>query len=181
MEMNFCRRCGAPLEAINKHTYRCKTGHTLFANASPAAGIWIINERLEVLVTERSRDPGRGKLDAPGGFNDGAETFEHALERELEEELGLKKHSYTTPQLLGTYTGKYPYGGEVRDVVTAMYWATIIGSPTITPQDDVASVHFIPIEKVDINLFHFTDAKESFIVLRKMLLSSKTEFTTSKS
>lgn len=75
MEMNYCRRCGHTLTNVERHVYQCDNGHTLFANASPAVGVLFMNNEKEVLIATRSIDPGKGNLDMPGGFCDGAEIF----------------------------------------------------------------------------------------------------------
>ena len=167
--MNFCRRCGASLELVNNHVYTCKNDHVIFANASPASCMWLVNDRDEVLVATRAIEPGKGLLDAPGGFNDGAETYEIALARELEEEVGLTPSDYTRPEYLLSWLDKYDYKGEQIDVLSNVYWARQIGSPTINPQDDVGEATFMPIADVDPDKIYFDAVRQGFIVLRDRL------------
>ena len=167
--MNFCRRCSSPLTLVKDHIYTCTNGHSIFANASPASCLWVVNDKNEVLVAVRERDPGLGLLDAPGGFNDGAETTEHALAREMEEEVGLKPSDYTEPQFLMTALDSYEYAGEKIDVLSNTYWARLIGHPTITPQDDVAEAAFIAINDVDPDNIYFNAVRVSFLKLRELL------------
>jgi ADP-ribose pyrophosphatase YjhB (NUDIX family) len=169
MEMNFCRRCGSPLTLNEGHIYTCENGHTIFGNAAPASCLWVVNDKNEVLVAVRERDPGIGLLDAPGGFNDGAETTEHALAREMEEEVGLKPTDYTEPQFLMTALDSYEYAGEKIDVLSNTYWARLIGNPTITPQDDVAEATFMAIEDISPDKIYFDAVRKSFLKLRDTL------------
>lgn len=166
MEMNFCRRCGSALTAVNGHTYKCQNGHTLYANASPTTCLWLINDSREVLVVVRSREPGLGKFDAPGGFNDGAETSEEGLAREVREEIGLQPTDYTTPQYLLSALDQYHFGGENVTVIDHTFWARIIGTPKLTPADDVGEAYFVPIDEIDPETIFFDSVRASFIALR---------------
>jgi ADP-ribose pyrophosphatase YjhB (NUDIX family) len=169
MEMNFCRRCGTTLRLVNNHVYKCESEHVIFANASPASCLWVVNDKNEVLVAVRAHNPGKGLLDAPGGFCDGAEVFEDGLVREMEEEIGLKPGDYTTPQYLMSALDSYEYGGEIIDVLSNTYWAKIIGNPVINPQDDVAEARFIPINEVDPDKIYFHACRQSFLKLRDQI------------
>ena len=144
MEMNFCRRCGAPLKSSTAHVYQCSNGHVIFTNAVPAAGIWLLNDANEILAATRAHDPGKGMLDSPGGFTDGAETYEDSIRREVREELGLSTNDYTTPEIFMSGLDTYDYKGERFDVLTAIFVARIKGSPKILPQDDVERAEFLP-------------------------------------
>jgi len=169
MEMNFCRRCGTQLTLVRGHVYTCKNEHILFANASPAACLLIVNDKNEMLVAIRAHNPGKGMLDAPGGFNDGAETLENGLFRELEEEVGLKPSNYTSPQYLLSGLDRYEYKGEIIDVLCGVFYAYIIDNPTINPQDDVAEAHFMPIENIDPNRIFSTSIRQGFLKLKQSL------------
>lgn len=171
MDMHFCRRCGTPLRNTNGHVYTCEKGHTVFANASPASFIWIINDKNEVLVIVRAQEPGLGLLDAPGGFNDGAETYEEGLAREVEEEVGLTPADYSKPQYILTYMDTYNYKEETIDVLSGAFWARTIGTPTVTALDDAAKAYFIPISEIDPKAVYFTGARESLAWLQDHLSS----------
>jgi NAD+ diphosphatase len=112
MEMNFCRRCGTPLTQTSQASYRCSNGHNIFLNSAPGVGIFLFDNDDNILLSVRAIDPDKGSLDAFGGFVDGNETFEEALEREVEEELGLHSSDYTKPVYLTSMSSTYNYGGE---------------------------------------------------------------------
>jgi NAD+ diphosphatase len=169
MEMNFCRRCGKSLTRNIDHVYVCTNGHTIFANASPASCLWIINDKSEVLIAVRARDPGAGLLYAPGGFHDGAETIESALAREVAEEVGLQPSDYTEPQFLMSGIDTYEYANEKLDVLTHIFWARLTGDPTIVPRDDVAEATFEAVEKIDPDKIYFDSIRTSFLNLRELL------------
>ncbi len=168
--MNYCRRCGTPLTHQNDHVYKCANGHILFANASPAAGVWLINQNNEVLVAIRGIDPGKGRMDTPGGFNDGAETSFDCATRELQEELGLTPDQYTPLEYLHEALDTYPYQGETFDVLTTIYTAHLVGDPTITPTDDVEKAIFMNIADINPDDIYLPAPRAAFIKLRDRML-----------
>jgi NAD+ diphosphatase len=169
MEMNYCRRCGAKLTLLHDHVYTCDNGHTIYNNASPASCLWVVNDKNEVLVAIRGHEPGIGKLDAPGGFSDGAETFEDSLARELQEEVGLTPDDYTKPKYLLSALDKYMYAGEQLDVLSGAYWARLIRDPQIVPADDVAEAYFIAIKDIDPAMIYFDATRAAFLALKNIL------------
>ena len=108
MDMNFCRRCGAPLTNVENHVYKCANDHILFANANPTVGMFLITDDNKIVLAIRGVEPRKGMLDTPGGFVDGEEPLEDALARELEEELSLNASEYTTPQFLCSAIVMFP-------------------------------------------------------------------------
>lgn len=56
-----------------------------------AVGAFIINDKGEVLLMKRSQQAKneKGKWEAPGGAVEYGETLEHAIRREMQEELGI--------------------------------------------------------------------------------------------
>jgi ADP-ribose pyrophosphatase YjhB (NUDIX family) len=139
MEMNYCRRCGARLTNTENHVYNCENDHILFANASPATGVLFVNDNKEVLVAVRAQDPGKGRLDMPGGFCDGEEAFEHAIVREMNEELGISPDDYENLEFLLSYNDTYDYKGERLPVLCGVFTARLkpgsfSGPPMMSPK-----------------------------------------------
>ncbi len=169
MEFNFCRRCGTPLTNLQNHVYRCDNSHTIFANTSPTIGIWLVNERDEVLVATRGIEPGKGLYDTPGGFVDGPESYEQALARELQEELGLTPDDYHDVQYLISGTDDYSYGGENVPILSVIFWARVSSQLRFTANDDVASAEFIPIRDIAIEKLHLATIQASIRRLQELL------------
>lgn len=61
-----------------------------FVNPATAAGCLLYDSEGNILLTQRARDPHKGKYDDPGWFVDSTDvTLEAAVARELQEELWL--------------------------------------------------------------------------------------------
>lgn len=108
----------------------------------------IRNEKGEIMLAERARDPWKGTLDLPGGFVDPSESFEMAMRREIKEELN--RELIDMKYLTSTFN-TYPYSG--RDVYTtdAVFECTLDSIDGIKPCDDVASILWMRPEDVDVS------------------------------
>lgn len=167
MEMNYCRRCGKPLTHLENNVYKCAGGHTLFANASPTVGILFVNDQHEVLLAIRKYDPGKGNLDMPGGFCDGAETIEDGLVRELHEELGLRQNDFENLELLLTHIDPYDYQGETIQCLCSVYTGRLKPGANPQPADDVAEVAFMTYDSIDHSKVQFPSIIAGLEVLRQ--------------
>jgi NAD+ diphosphatase len=169
MEMHFCRRCGKELEHVRDHIYTCANGHTLYANSSPAVGVYFISpDNTQVLLATRGIEPHKGKLDTPGGFLDGNENYEEALVRELREEVGLEPSDYEPLQYLCSANDTYPYQGENMPYISCLYWSRLIGSPSLSSKDDVASVDWYELADVKPEQLHANDIRKGIRLLQEM-------------
>ena len=95
-QFHFCPKCGsAEFEIHNEKSRHCRAcGFTYYFNPSAATVGIIVNERRELLVCRRAKDPAKGTLDLPGGFCDCQETGEEGIIREVKEETGLTLAKY---------------------------------------------------------------------------------------
>lgn len=168
MEMNCCRRCGEKLKNIEKHVFTCSNKHLIFRNSSPCAGIILINENKQFLVTIRSIEPWKGKLHIPAGFCDDNETFEQTLEREIFEEIGLLKNDYGMPKYLTSVAEPYEYKGEEIPVLVAIYWAEVSSKIKLVPGDDASDALFMSYDELDIDKVAFQAQKQGLIKLHKL-------------
>lgn len=170
MEMNFCRRCGSELTPGSEGAYQCTNGHTLFANPAPAIGIFFVTPDNHVLLAVRGIEPFRGMLDAIGGFVDIDETLEHAVQREVHEELGLTPDQYEQPRYLHSGTGVYPYDGEDRSIIGALFWSRLKPGAQPKPRDDVAEIRYIALNNLDFSLVGTMDSQSGLHKLQELLL-----------
>jgi ADP-ribose pyrophosphatase YjhB (NUDIX family) len=93
-----------------------------------AVGGVITNSEGRILLIERAKDPGRGKLGMPGGFVDPYESSELALRRETREEVGLEVGELT---FLMTAPNSYVYQGVVNPVLDIFYTARVLDGQSI--------------------------------------------------
>ena len=86
----YCPVCGSShFETNSEKSKLCRScGFEYFVNPSAATAAFIMNERGELLVERRKREPAKGMLDLPGGFCDVDENIVQGLRREVREETG---------------------------------------------------------------------------------------------
>lgn len=169
MDMKFCRRCGTELRHVKQHIYTCQNDHTIFANSSPTVGVFFVTDDNQVLLSVRGIEPRKGMLDSFGGFVDGHESLEHAVARELHEELGLREGEYTPPQYLTSGIGVYPYKGEDLPLLSSFYWSRLLVD-TPSPRDDVADIAIYPLADVPLDKLHDQDIVTGIRALQAKLL-----------
>ena len=108
-QFKYCPKCGSVhFEINNEKSKRCADCEFVYYfNPSAATVALIMNERNELLVCRRAKDPAKGTLDLPGGFIDMAETGEEGVSREVKEETGLDVKNIT---YFGNQPWPYPSG-----------------------------------------------------------------------
>lgn len=145
---DFCPQCGKEQFLYTKRKYfQCSDcGYEFFFNMSAAVVAIIRNEKNEVLFTIRSHNPAKGMLDLPGGFVDTGETAEHALMREIKEELNLNLCNY---QYIKTSPNEYPYGGFTYHTLDLVFECTVSNLKEIKADDDVSGYRFINVHEVN--------------------------------
>jgi len=113
--------------------FRCEScGHTSFFGPVTAVGGVITNLEGQVLLIERAREPGLGKLGMPGGFVDPNEGAEVALRREIQEEVGISVGKLT---FLMTAPNSYTYHGISLPVLD-IFFSTIMTADQEIVHDD---------------------------------------------
>ena len=69
---HYCPKCGS--ELFEEHNFKSKhclnCGFTYYQNPSSATAAFILNDKNELLVVRRGKEPAKGTLDLPGGFVD---------------------------------------------------------------------------------------------------------------
>ena len=90
-QFRYCPKCGSEhFKVHNEKSKQCADcGFIYYFNPSSATVALILNEKNELLVCRRAKDPAKGTLDLPGGFIDMNETGEEGVRREVKEETGL--------------------------------------------------------------------------------------------
>lgn len=172
MEINFCRRCGTPLEEKSTGFYQCKNLHDIFLSPAPTMGVLFLQGD-SVLLSERLLDPDKGLFDAPGGFLEPGESFLDALYREVKEELGLTADDFETPQFLCSAPSMYRYQDEGRPVVGVMYTSALKPGAKIQPGDDSAGVVSFTLHQINFDVIYGEDTRYALRLLQQSYMEDK--------
>jgi len=129
----YCPACGEPRKATEPHRpFLCNScQHTNFFGPVTAVGAIITNGRGEVLLIERAKEPGLGKLGMPGGFVDPNESAEFAIRREILEEVGIAVGDL---QFLMTAPNAYQYQGVLSPVLDIFFHTSVSADQTIAAE-----------------------------------------------
>ena len=159
----YCPVCGSKhLEVHNFKSKQCRDcGFTYYANPCSATAAFIVNDRDEMLVVRRAKEPAKGTLDLPGGFVDMGETVEQGMIREIKEETGL---DVTNIQYLFSSPNVYMYSGIGVHTLDMDFLVRVHGSvPVIKAADDAAEALWIPITQVNPANFGLTSIRNAVI------------------
>jgi ADP-ribose pyrophosphatase YjhB (NUDIX family) len=100
-----------------------------------AAAVGVVLEYEEqIVLIKRSQEPGKGKLDLPGGFVDPDEGAEKAARREVKEELGLDLGAVT---YLGSYPNMYEFKGVTYKTCDLFFSSRIDTLPTVLDKTEI--------------------------------------------
>ena len=162
-KFKYCPVCGSThFEVNNFKSKRCSDcGFVYYANICAATAAFIINDRDELLVVRRAKEPAKGTLDLPGGFVDMNETIEEGMRREIKEETGLDigdiEYLYSSPNI-------YMYSGLGVHTIDMDFLVRVHGDHlTVNADDDAAEALWIPINKVNPALFGLTSIRNAVI------------------
>ena len=163
----FCPKCGSTDFGINDHkSKRCSNcGFIYYFNPLAATVGIITNDKGEILVATRSKEPAKGTLDLPGGFCDSYETAEEGVAREILEETGLvvkeTKYLFTLPNI-------YIYSGMELHTMDMFFMCEVEDYSRMTADDDVAKLQWIKIEELQSKDFGLRSIARSIERFKKM-------------
>ena len=104
-----------------------------------------MNERNELLVCRRAKDPAKGTLDLPGGFIDMAETGEEGVTREVKEETGMKVEK---AEYLFSLPNIYVYSDFTVHTLDQFFRCSVTDTLHYKAMDDAADVFFLPLKDI---------------------------------
>ena len=161
----YCPLCGSRHFTVNNFKSKCCSdcGFTYYANPCSATAAFIVNDRNEMLVVRRAKEPAKGTLDLPGGFVDMGETVEQGMCREIKEETGL---DVTEADLCYLFSSPnvYQYSGLGVHTLDMDYLVRVPGSDiAVRAADDAAECLWIAIDKVNPADFGLTSIRNAVI------------------
>lgn len=150
----YCPKCSArALKPSSSKSIVCtKCEFEFYFNPAAAVAGIILNDAGELLVTIRAHDPGKGQWDLPGGFIDFEETAEHALAREIKEELNLDVNAMN---YMMSAPNEYHYKGITYPTLDMAFICRVSDFSNLKALDDIEQALFIPLEKIDPARFPF--------------------------
>ncbi len=158
----YCPVCGSQHFVINNFkSKKCEDcGFTYYANPCAATAAFILNDRNELLVVRRAKEPAKGTLDLPGGFVDMYETAEEGMRREIKEEtnmdIGEMEYLFSSPNV-------YQYSGLGVHTMDMDYLIRVSSNVTVHADDDAAECMWIPLQDVRPEDFGLTSIRNAVI------------------
>ena len=168
----YCPKCGSRhFDIHDEKSKKCADcGFVYYFNVSSATVAFILNERDELLVCRRAKEPAKGTLDLSGGFADMGETAEEGVAREVMEETGLQVVE-TTYLFSGPNT--YLYSGFLVHTLDQFFFCKVKNSQSVQAMDDVAESFWVPIEEVDPSLFGLDSIRKGVERFKREYLATK--------
>jgi len=167
----FCPVCGSPhFDVNNVKSKRCADcGFVYYLNPSAATAAFIENEKGELLVARRAKEPARGTFDLPGGFVDMEESGAEAIIREIKEEVHLDA---VKAELLFSLPNWYLYSGLHIPTLDLFFRCTVADFSPLQADDDVATVFFIQPEALNPADFGLASIRKAIMMYKDLLCNN---------
>jgi 8-oxo-dGTP diphosphatase len=143
MEMNYCPRCGHPLEdrfVFERMRRVCPACGFIFFREHKVAAAAVVERDGKLLLVRRTMTPGQGRWTIPGGFVEYDEDPRAAVVREVMEETG---YPVEVVRLLDVIFGREHERGASLLIA---YAARLLRDQPVHPMDEkeVDAVRFCP-------------------------------------
>lgn len=158
----YCPKCGSSEfeihNALSRHCANC--GFTYYQNPRASTAAFILNDKGELLVARRAKEPAKGTLDLPGGFVDNNENAEQGMVREIEEETGLKiepdkvQYMFSIPNI-------YRYSGMDIHTLDLFFLCRVAEDAEVKAADDAAELTWLPLREVYVERFGLRSIREA--------------------
>ncbi len=147
----FCPKCAGDFVDNNIKSKKCSScGFTYYFNSSAAVVAIIRDTSGNILVSTRAHEPAKGTYDLPGGFVDCYESGEEAIIREVKEECNL---DIVALEYLFSQPNIYNYSNFDVHTLDMFFECRVDNLADICADDDVESLQFVPIDKIDTTKF----------------------------
>jgi len=124
---DYCPTCGSKDISFDgvKRLYCKDCRFTYYHNVAGAVAI-VLECSGKIVLVRRSKEPGKGKLDLPGGFIDPNESAEDAVRREIKEELDIDVGSI---RYLASSPNVYEYKGVPYSTCDLFFYSRLDAPP----------------------------------------------------
>ena len=173
-QFKYCPKCGsAHFEVHNEKSKQCADcGFVYYFNPSSATVALILNERDELLVCRRAKEPAKGTLDLPGGFIDMTETGEEGVAREVREETGMK---VAKAEYLFSLPNIYIYSGFPVHTLDMFFRCTVEDTLHFEAMDDAADLFFLPLKDIRTEEFGLGSIRKGVGIFLEDIRKNKSE------
>lgn len=141
----FCPKCGSPIANKNienrKRDYCSSCEEVFYDNPLPVVSAIVTNNKREMLLVLRDRDPYSGEWCLPSGFVELNESVEIAVIRELKEETNIKGKVI---RLIDTHSRYNKVYGDIIWVTFEVYKK----KGDLIPGDDAREAKYFPIDNL---------------------------------
>ena len=154
---NHCPSCGSRnifFDSVKK--FSCKACSFTFYQNVAAAVAAILEYDKKILLIKRSNEPGKGKLDLPGGFLDPKETAEDAVKREINEEL---KINIRTLKYIASYPNTYEYKNVLYHTCDLFFYSKIKAFPTDFDRNEIEELILVNPSEIPFDKIAFESTK----------------------
>jgi ADP-ribose pyrophosphatase YjhB (NUDIX family) len=170
----FCSICASSLDKDvleGKERQLCrKCGEIFYENPLPAAAVILVNQKREILLVKREREPSKGMWCLPIGFAEIGESIEDAALRELKEEAGVDGKVIQLIDVISEYNAFY------GDILVVIFEVEKTGGEEIAG-DDAIDCQYFPIRSLPKLAFDSQEmAVRKFIELKKDFWSMRDSF-----
>ena len=159
-KFKYCPACGSKhFDVHDEKSKKCSNcGFEYYINPSAATAAFILNDKNELLVLTRKKEPAKGTLDLPGGFADIGESGEEGIKREVKEETNLQ---VTEATYLFSYPNVYYYSGMHIPTLDLFYLCKVENYDNIRAEDDAAAWQWIPLKDIHTEQFGMRSIRQA--------------------
>src|SRR4030043_1763811 len=163
---NYCPACGSGnISFDDMKKISCRDCSFTYYHNVAAAVAAILEYDKKIVLIERAKDPGKGKLDLPGGFVDPKESAEEAIKREIKEELTIELRE---PKYLGSYPNIYKYEGVIYHTCDLFFYCKIDALPTDLDRTEIEGLILINPLEIPYDRIAFESVKKGLGILNSL-------------